>query len=204
MSAAIIFLAMGVYGGVHSLLATGWAKSLARRHFGVAAERGYRLAYNLFAVLSFLPVVYLVAALPDRVLYTISWPWVLLSGAGQLLGATIVLLGVRQTDPWHFLGLRQLGQGEQNASPTLTVSGLYRYVRHPLYSGGLLFIWLTPRLSVNLLALNLGLTLYILIGARLEERRLLAEFGEAYAQYRRRVPMLIPNPLALLRQHPRQ
>lgn len=72
------------------------------------------------------------------------------------------------------------------------MGGLYAWVRHPIYTAGLIFLWLTPILTSNLLAMNIGLTLYILIGAWLEERKMVAEFGEAYREYQRRVPMLIP------------
>jgi protein-S-isoprenylcysteine O-methyltransferase Ste14 len=54
-------------------------------------------------------------------------------------------------------------------------------------------IWLLPILTWNLLALNLGLTAYVFIGAYFEERKLLLEFGESYAEYRKRTPMLIPG-----------
>ncbi len=77
---------------------------------------------------------------------------------------------------------------------TLIVTGLYRWVRHPLYTAGLLLIWLTPVMTTSILALNLSLTLYIIVGSRLEERRLLAEFGQAYADYQAAVPGLIPRP----------
>ncbi len=195
LSFCLILLAMALYGALHSLLATAGAKARARQWFGPAADRGYRLAYNIVGGVSLLPVLWLVAKLPDRSLYAIPWPWTLLTGAGQIIGALVVLLGVWQTGAARFLGLRQLvAPDTHQESPHLVISGLYRWVRHPLYAGGLLFIWLTPRLSVNLLALYLGLTLYILIGARLEERRLLAEFGEAYAQYQQNVPMLLPRP----------
>jgi protein-S-isoprenylcysteine O-methyltransferase Ste14 len=75
----------------------------------------------------------------------------------------------------------------------LVVRGLYRWVRHPLYTAGLVLIWLSPVMTANLLALNAGLTIYIVAGAMLEERKLQAEFGEAYAAYKRRTPMLIPG-----------
>lgn len=48
-------------------------------------------------------------------------------------------------------------------------------------------------MTCNLLALNLGLTAYVLIGAYFEERKLVSEFGEGYAEYRRRTPMLMPG-----------
>jgi protein-S-isoprenylcysteine O-methyltransferase Ste14 len=67
-------------------------------------------------------------------------------------------------------------------------------VRHPLYTAGLLFIWLIPVMTANLLALNIGLTMYLIIGALFEERKLVREFGEAYIQYRKNTPMLVPRP----------
>ena len=73
------------------------------------------------------------------------------------------------------------------------VRGPYRWVRHPLYTGGLLLIWLTPVLTLNLLTLFVMLTIYLIVGARLEEQRLIHEFGAEYQEYQQRVPMLIPS-----------
>jgi len=70
---------------------------------------------------------------------------------------------------------------------------LYRVVRHPLYTFSLLFIWLSPSVSQNSLTVYIGATLYTLIGAYFEERKLLREFGEAYAIYKNTTPMLIPG-----------
>jgi protein-S-isoprenylcysteine O-methyltransferase Ste14 len=66
-------------------------------------------------------------------------------------------------------------------------------VRHPQYTGGLVFIWLFPIMTCNVLALNIGLTIYIIIGAIFDERKLVQEFGEAYIQYCHHTPMLIPG-----------
>jgi protein-S-isoprenylcysteine O-methyltransferase Ste14 len=66
-------------------------------------------------------------------------------------------------------------------------------VRHPLYFFGLLFLWLTPVMTINLLTTYLLFTLYFYIGSFFEERRLRAEFGPAYRQYQQRVPRLIPG-----------
>jgi protein-S-isoprenylcysteine O-methyltransferase Ste14 len=53
-------------------------------------------------------------------------------------------------------------------------------------------------MSVNLLALNAGLTAYLYVGAMVEERKLRAEYGETYSRYQAETPMLIPNPLHFL------
>ena len=104
-----------------------------------------------------------------------------------------LLAGVLQTGALRFLGLAQItGSADYGGPSKLEINGLYRYVRHPLYLFGLLILWLIPLMTWNILAFNLGATLYILVGIQFEERKLLKEFGQAYADYQRRVPMLIP------------
>ncbi len=187
-----VILAVAVYGVIHSLLASLEAKALAERWFGPEGHRLYRLFFNSMAVLTFAPVLLLAWRLPDVVIYRIPLPWVLLTLAVQALAVIGLVVGVGQTGAADFLGLAQLRGGA--APPHRMVSnGLYRWVRHPLYTCGLAFIWLSPQMSWNLLGLNLGVTAYLVIGALFEERKLLREFGPAYAEYRRRTPMLLPG-----------
>ena len=187
-------ISVTLYGGLHSLLASNWAKNRVRSLLGSASDRWYRLAFNFAAAVLFVPVLVVVALLPGTVIYTLGSPWLFVFAGVQVLSLIALGLGLLQTDALHFLGLRQLMQPELDTPPRLVVSGLYRWVRHPLYTAGLAFIWFTPLMSTSLLALNLGLTAYILIGSQFEERRLLSEFGEAYADYQRRVPRIIPIP----------
>ncbi len=189
-----IIIATILYAIIHSLLATLGAKARTQQWFGPAADRWYRLAYNLFAGISFLPILWLMTVLPDQRLYTIPFPWVIISTLGQVLGAVIIVLGILQTDAWSFIGLRQvITPPTHDKEPELIINGLYHRMRHPLYTGGLLFIWLTPVMTVNALTLTIILSIYLIVGARFEERRLLHEFGEAYAEYQKQVPMLIPR-----------
>lgn len=191
-SSILILLAVFIYGLVHSLLASLWAKEQTRRWFGGLADRWYRILYNLIAVASFLPVFALLVLLPDRGFYRIPFPWALITLIFQGLAVFILLAGLLQTGIWSFLGFNQLVKPEGENPPILVVSGLYRWVRHPLYTAGLLIIWLSPLMTNNILALNTGLTLYIIIGAFFEERKLVREYGEAYIRYRKATPMLIP------------
>jgi len=187
-----LILSVLLWGFFHSLLASLSVKALTQRVFGAAERRYYRLAYNIFACISFLPALVITAFTPDRDLYTIPFPWVIPLLAGQLLSLVALVIGFRQTDVWEFLGLRQLS-GKEKQPAKLTTSGLYRYVRHPLYTAGIVFIWLMPIMTINVLAINLGLTVYVVVGAYFEERKLRREFGAQYAAYQALRPMLIPG-----------
>ncbi|NIS81861.1 MAG: isoprenylcysteine carboxylmethyltransferase family protein [Anaerolineales bacterium] len=187
-------LAVAAYGALHSLLASPWAKEKARRILGSRSDRLYRISYNAVGALTLLPVLAIPALLPGDTLYRVPWPWSFLTALGQAIALLLLGMGLLQTDVWHFLGLRQLLSGDSDSPPKLVVRGLYRWVRHPLYTAGLVLIWLSPVLTTNLLALNLGFTAYIYIGSLFEEKRLIYEFGEAYLTYQKRVPRLIPRP----------
>ncbi len=185
-------LAVLIWGAAHSILASLEAKHWIRRMTGDAGERFYRFVYNIFSVISFAPVLWLMFILPDRVLYQIPSPWIYLSLTGQIAALVLLVVGVLQTDTLSFIGLRQLVEGKEPPSKMVT-HGLYRWVRHPLYTAGLLFIWLTPVMSQNALIVILAATLYIVVGAFFEERKLVREFGAAYAAYKATTPMLIPR-----------
>ncbi len=189
MSIFILLLALAIWGVIHSFLASHLAKDLFRLKIG--SMDLYRLAYNVFAGISFLPILYLMTILPDQLVYEVPSPWNLVMFGGQLLSAILLTVAFLQTDSLSFVGLRQLFEEEKSGA--LVTRGLYRVVRHPLYTFSLLFIWLTSSVSQNSLTVYIGATLYILIGVYFEERKLLREFGEAYASYRKSTPMLIPG-----------
>lgn len=76
---------------------------------------------------------------------------------------------------------------------SLTITGPYRVVRHPLYLLSIVMIWSFPDLTSDRLLFNLLWSGWIIVGAWWEERDLLEQFGEAYRDYQRRVPMLVPG-----------
>ena len=189
----LILLAVLAYGLFHSLLASPTFKYRTRKLIGAAADRWFRLAFNFIAVVTLVPILVLPVVMTDKEIYTIPFPWVVVTLTIQVLAAIALIIGLRQTGISSFLGLRQAFLPEDTNPPRLVTGGLYRFVRHPLYTAGLVFIWLLPIMTWNLLALNIGLTAYIFIGATFEERKLLHQFGETYADYRHRTPMLIPG-----------
>ncbi|HET6201373.1 MAG TPA: isoprenylcysteine carboxylmethyltransferase family protein [Planctomycetota bacterium] len=113
----------------------------------------------------------------------------------SLLGWGIVLVSSFLVDHLELYGLRQSWyafRGGKPPAPTLKTGSLYRFVRHPLYFGFLLAVWAAERMTWSHLLFGAATTAYILVGARLEERDLVATFGEAYRDYQRRVPRLVP------------
>jgi methanethiol S-methyltransferase len=186
-----LILAIIVWGMFHSLLASTGIKDLLRSAFGNGFMKFYRLFYNIYAVVSALPILYLMLTLPDRTLYQASAPWDYILRVGQGVSVSFLLIAVIQTDILSFAGLRQLFEEEKNGK--LITGGLYRFVRHPLYTFSLLILWLAPMMSLNSFIVYLALTIYVLVGILFEERKLLHEFGQEYAEYRSVTPMLIPG-----------
>jgi len=190
---AVALVAVGLYGGFHSWLASQRVKVWLYARWPRLERRFYRLIYNIVAGITLLPVLAVPAFFPGTNLYRIDPPWVFVTLLIQAAGAMLILVGLLQTGPMAFLGLSQL-MGGNDTETNLVVSGVYRYMRHPLYTGGMLVIWLTPLMTSSVLALNLGLSLYLYIGSIFEERKLARSFGVPYAEYQRQVPRFIPRP----------
>jgi protein-S-isoprenylcysteine O-methyltransferase Ste14 len=186
-----LIFSVAVWGVVHSWMASLKFKETLRRILGSSGVKFYRLFYNVFSVISIAPVFYLMLALPDKDFYQVPNPWSYLMFAGSGISVLLLFVAVLQTDVLSFVGVRQLFQEEQPAK--LVTRGFYRVVRHPLYTFGLLALWLSSSVSLNTFIVYLGLTIYILVGIYFEERKLLREFGQAYADYQSVTPMLVPG-----------
>jgi protein-S-isoprenylcysteine O-methyltransferase Ste14 len=95
-------------------------------------------------------------------------------------------------DPFGLNPILKHLRGTDPEPMSFTVRGPFRWVRHPLYLCMLLMIWSHPDVTVDRLLFNGLWTIWIFVGTRLEERDLIADFGEAYREYQQKVPMLIP------------
>ena len=191
MGTFILILASAIWGAAHSALASHGAKDAARRALGQGFMRWYRLLYNGFSLLTFLPLLVLAEVLPDRLLYTIPAPWLYLTLAIQAAAAVGLLLTLAQTGVWAFAGISQPLRGEDGPGQLIT-GGMYRHLRHPLYALGLVILWLAPEMTLNRLVLITSLSLYLIVGAYFEERKLERDFGSAYVDYKARTPMFVP------------
>jgi protein-S-isoprenylcysteine O-methyltransferase Ste14 len=181
----------GLYAALHSLLASDEAQAIARRVFGPATDRWYRLAYNALAVGLLVAHDRLLARLPRQTVYALPPPWRTLAWLVQLAGFAGLVACLRLTDAATFLGLRQAGLLPPYRRP-LVEHGPYGRVRHPTYWCMLGMLWGKSSMTRVELVANLVFTLYLGIGSFFEERRLVREFGPAYLAYRRRVPRLLP------------
>ncbi|MHC1782105.1 MAG: isoprenylcysteine carboxylmethyltransferase family protein [Anaerolineaceae bacterium] len=181
------------YGLVHSWMASLSFKAFLENRWPNFYRGYYRLFYNLFSVVSFLPLLAFMAVLPDVDLYRIPAPWSYLMRTLQLAALVLAFFSMTQTDIWSFLGLRQVINQDNGGGSSRFVSGsFYRWVRHPIYFFALLLLWLTPFMSWNGMGFNIGTTMYLIVGMLFEERKLLREFGDEYARYQKQVPALIP------------
>lgn len=111
-------------------------------------------------------------------------------------GWLIVLLSTFLINHFELFGLQQAylhARGRTAVEPQFRQPLFYKLVRHPLYSGFFLAFWATPQMSYGHLLLALGMSTYILIAIRYEERDLVGHFGSDYEAYRQRVGMLTPR-----------
>lgn len=188
-----ILIAGTLYGVIHSLTASLWFKQYIAHHFGEPGRKYYRLVYVLVSLITTPLYIVLIVLLPDKHLYTLSQPWIYLTGFIQLLALLGMALSFRGTGVISFLGLDSLR--EKTALPAenkLTTTGVYKLTRHPIYFFSLIFLWLIPFMSWNILSFAIGVTIYTLIGSRFEERKLIQEFGQPYIDYRKATPWIIP------------
>lgn len=110
----------------------------------------------------------------------------------SIVGFYFTIRSLRPFDPFGIREILSSLKGKNAKGSFFTVHGTYQWVRHPLYFFSLLMIWTQVSVTSDRLLFNGFWTIWIIIGTFLEERDLIASFGDEYRNYQRKVPMLIP------------
>jgi protein-S-isoprenylcysteine O-methyltransferase Ste14 len=175
------------------------------QHSGMIRRR-FRQHLGRFLSPHLLPALYSIASGAALILLIVPWQRtpVLLAAEGAwrwALRGAFVLAGFGFLWAVHSLGsfdtfglepIRARLRGTEPRNLPLTIRGPYRWVRHPLYSLFLVFLWTCPDVTADRLLFNGLFTAWIVLGSVLEERDLVRDLGDDYRAYQRRVPMLVP------------
>ena len=193
-TAAMINLALiALFGIQHSVMARSGFKAGWTRIVPAPIERS---TYVLFSSLALIILMLFWHPLSVPV-----WTVENAIGAGLLwalfaIGWLVVLTSTCLINHFELFGLQQAWfalRDKAAAPPVLRQPFFYKFVRHPLYSGFFIAFWATPVMSVGHLLFAAGMSIYMLIAIRLEERDLVATFGSGYIDYQRKVGMLVPG-----------
>ena len=179
---------------LHSLLITQRINRWVREQGGLI-QGSYRIIYSLFSFFSLIPLIWYLYSLPQEVIFTWSGWLRIPQGILLLYAGLMCYAGYQVYDMKYLIGIRQWQSYKGNAvlsSLPFRCEGVLAYVRHPWYSSGFPILWaVAPITDVNL-PVRIILTLYLIIGTLLEERKLVQESGQLYVRYQQQVPMLIP------------
>ncbi len=195
MKYLVITLIWSAYCFLHSFMISIWfsniMKRLLREYYAF-----YRLFFVLVSTLLLFPIIRFTIQLDHEVVITYSttlniFRYILIT-LGVLVFVKAFLIDY---DVLHFLGFRQamkFNKTEKELSNTeLKKSGLLGIVRHPMYFAVVVILW-CHSFTIADVIVNAVLTIYVVIGTILEERKLVIEFGDSYIRYQKEVPMLIP------------
>ena len=183
---------IALFGVQHSVMARPGFKAAWTRIVPAALERSvYVLAASLCLIVLFAlwhPV--------GSVVWHLAGPAAMVLWALFASGWAIVLLSTFLINHFELFGLTQVWRhwrGQTAGRPRFRTPLFYQLVRHPLYSGFLIAFWATPVMTLGHLVLAAGMSVYVVIAIRYEERDLVGQFGPAYAAYQATTGMLVPG-----------
>ncbi|HEU4569755.1 MAG TPA: SRPBCC family protein [Gemmatimonadales bacterium] len=184
---------LALFGVQHSVMARPAFKAWWTRIIPPSLERS---TYLVATAAVLLPLVLLWQPLPGTA-WSVGSPALRAALTGvALLGWAYLFAATFAIDHLELFGLRQSWdgfRGRATEAPRFRERWMYRFDRHPIMTGLLVGVWAVPEMTAGHLLLALGLTAYVVVGVRFEERALVRQLGEVYESYRRRVPALVPT-----------
>jgi protein-S-isoprenylcysteine O-methyltransferase Ste14 len=195
MKYLVITLIWAGYCFLHSFMISIWFSNIMKRLLK-EYYAFYRLFFVLVSTLLLFPIIRYTIQLDHEVVIQYSrtlniFRYILIT-LGVLVFVKAFLIDY---DVLHFFGIRQamkFNKTEKEPSNTeLKMSGLLGIVRHPMYFAVVVILW-CHSFTIADVIVNAVLTIYVVIGTFLEERKLVNEFGDSYIRYKKKVPMLIP------------
>jgi protein-S-isoprenylcysteine O-methyltransferase Ste14 len=186
-------LLMSLFAVQHSVMARKGFKRWWTQFVSPAVERS---TYVLFSTLALLLLLWQWRPIPT-VVWQVADPAVAMSLVVlSMFGWVIVLTSTFLINHFELFGLQQVVMnlaGRRAGETHFRTPVLYKLVRHPLYLGFIIAFWATPTMTVGHLLFAAVTTAYIFVGIWLEERDLMAMFGDEYRRYRQRVGMVFPK-----------
>ena len=188
---AINLALLAAFALQHSIMARPWFKNMWTKFVPKVVERS---TYVLFSSLALLLLFWKWEPMGGVIWNVESSTGKYLIGFFFALGWLTVLVATFLINHFDLFGLRQVWLyliGKPYTYLKFRTPGPYNYVRHPLYVGWLMVFWSAPTMTVAHLVFAVATTAYILMAIQWEERDLI-ELHREYAEYRQRVPMIIP------------
>jgi len=189
MKLAILSVLILSFCFLHSFLISKKTEKFMRHILGRKSQY-YRILYNVFSSIYFLFVVYYISLLPENILF--SWEghksiqYLLFS-----LGIVIFFFGAKQYNLMFFVGLQQIKSATSSDNQSVQKNGILGWIRHPFYTGTFFLLWARTVSDISILT-NTILTLYLIVGTFLEEKKMIEDLGSAYIDYRKDVSMFFP------------
>jgi len=156
----------------------------------------YRLFYNLISLVLLIPLIKYTGQADTRIIITYEHPLSIVRYALIAGSLTIFFYAFFfNYDPLSFFGIRQILNFRKvkgiDSSRGIRKNGLLGIIRHPMYLALIIYLWCQTFRMMDIIV-NVVLTMYIIIGTKLEEKKLVLEYGDTYIKYQQEVPMLIP------------
>jgi len=191
MNLLIFAISLVLFYMLHSILASNNVKTFLQN--SMISKRFYRLGYNLIAIGTISIVFLFYKKINSPFIFQNS----IIHTSGSILavvGFVLLIIALLQYNLGEFSGFQQLKNKPNQFIGELKTSGFNSYVRHPLYFAMLCILWgyFLYRPTYLFLVTSVISTLYLYFGTKLEEQKLIEEFGESYKVYKKKVKMLIP------------